>query len=95
MLIKRVYEIDPLTCPKCGQGMKVVSFIDPPQAEVIEKILRHCGLWQEPACRAPPDTAGLVQGLDFCFSTKQNSHSEPDQAQELTYVDIDTFLATF
>jgi hypothetical protein len=27
-------EIDPLTCPKCGQGMKVVSFIDPPQAEV-------------------------------------------------------------
>jgi len=75
--------------------MKVVSFIDPPQAEVIQKILRHCGLWQEPASRAPPDTAGLVQDLDFCFSTKQNSHSEPDQAQELTYVDIDTFLATF
>jgi len=24
--------------------MKVVSFIEPAQTEVIEKILRHCGL---------------------------------------------------
>ena len=25
--------------------MKVVAFIAPPQGDVIEKILRHCGLW--------------------------------------------------
>ena len=25
--------------------MKVVAFIEPPQGDVIEKILRHCGLW--------------------------------------------------
>ena len=31
MLIKRVYEIDPLACPKCGGQMKVVAFIEPPQ----------------------------------------------------------------
>ena len=30
MLIKRVYEIDPLTCPHCGSPMKVVAFIEPP-----------------------------------------------------------------
>jgi hypothetical protein len=40
MLIKRVYEIDPLACPRCGGQMKVVAFIEPPQREVIEKILR-------------------------------------------------------
>ena len=40
MLIKRVYEIDPLTCPHCGSQMKVVAFIEPPQDEVVEKILR-------------------------------------------------------
>ena len=39
MLIKRVYEVDPLACPKCGGTMKVLAFIEPPQGAVIEKIL--------------------------------------------------------
>ncbi len=95
MLIKRVYEIDPLACPKCGGVMKVVSFIEPPQAEVIEKILRHCGLWKEPASRPPPDTDGLARDLASAFSTNKVGFPEPDQAQDLIYEDIDTFLATF
>ena len=49
-LIKQVYEIDPLSCPKCGAEMKIVSFIERHQTEVIEKILRYCELWEE----APP-----------------------------------------
>ena len=95
MLIKRVYEVDPLACPHCGGEMKVVAFIEPPQAEVIEQILRHCGLWQEPASRAPPDVEGLARDLDFGFSTNQNVSPESGQSQQPTYVDIDTFLATF
>jgi hypothetical protein len=51
MLIKRVYEIDPRACPECGGQMKVVAFLEPPQGDVIEKILRHCGLW-DPRRRA-------------------------------------------
>jgi hypothetical protein len=77
MLIKRVYEIDPLACPKCGAEMTVVAFIEPPQAEVIEKILRHCGLWHASAPRAPPVANGSVH--------------DPDEPRELTYVDIDIF----
>ncbi|MFC1652818.1 transposase, partial [Planctomycetota bacterium] len=92
MLIKRIYEVDPLACPKCGGVMKVVAFIEPPQAQVIEKILRHCGLWQEPASRAPPDIDGLAQDLDFGFFGHKTRDPEPDQATELTYEDIDTFL---
>jgi hypothetical protein len=57
MLIKRVYEVDPMVCPRCGSEMKVIAFIDPPQGEVIEKILRHCGLWRESAPRPPPVVA--------------------------------------
>lgn len=53
--IKRVYKIDPMIYPKCGQDLAIVSFIEPPQADVIEKILRHCGLWQDRTSRAPPD----------------------------------------
>jgi hypothetical protein len=44
MLIKRIFEIGPLNCPECGGVMKVVAFLEPPQADVIERILRHCGL---------------------------------------------------
>ena len=43
-LIKKVYEVDPLSCPKCGAEMKIISFIERDQSEVIEQILRHCGL---------------------------------------------------
>ena len=82
MLIKRVYEIDPLECPVCGGQMTVIAFIEPPQGAVIEKILRHCGLWQPSTPRAPPAGIGWV-------------HAPDDEPGELTYVDIDTFEATF
>ena len=48
---------------------------------VIEKILRHCGLWNPSSPRAPP--AG------------DTSVHDPDEPPEPTYVDIDTFEATF
>jgi hypothetical protein len=96
MLIKRVYEVDPLCCPECGGEMKVVSFIEPPQADVIEEILQHCGLWQSSTPRAPPDVDGLVLELDAAYSASSiDSSDQVDRSQELTYVDIDTFLASF
>jgi ribosomal protein S27E len=53
--IKKVWEVDPLACPKCGNEMKIISFIT--EAEVIRKILEHLGVWEEkaPVERAPPD----------------------------------------
>ena len=30
-LIHKVYEVDPLACPGCGAGMKVISFITDPE----------------------------------------------------------------
>jgi hypothetical protein len=58
-LIKRIYEVDPLECPECGGAMKIISFIERRQADVIQRILRHCGLWQgfirtHASPRAPP-----------------------------------------
>ena len=58
-LVKRVFEVDPLACPRCGSEMKIISFIERNQREVVEKILRHCGLWKGPlrtlaSARAPP-----------------------------------------
>jgi len=48
MLIKRIYEVDPLKCAKCGGEMEIISFIERDQRSVIKKILRHCGLWEGP-----------------------------------------------
>ncbi len=76
--------------------MKVVAFLEPPQGEVIEKILRHCGLWHASTPRASPDVDGSVLELDAAYSTSSiSSPDQADQSQELTYVDIDTFPASF
>jgi len=96
MLIKRIYEVDPLCCPECGGQMKVVAFIEPPQADVIEEILKHCGLWQASTPRAPPEVDGLVLELDAAYSASSiDSPDQADETLELTYVDINTFLASF
>ena len=34
--------------------MRVISFIERHQESVIEKILRHCGLWKEAPPHPPP-----------------------------------------
>ncbi len=42
-LIQKIYEIDPLTCPKCSGDMKIISVME--NENVIKKILKHLGLW--------------------------------------------------
>ena len=44
-LIKKVWEADPLLCPRCQREMRIISLID--DQAVIERILRHLGLWQQ------------------------------------------------
>ena len=90
MLIKRVYEIDPLICPRCAGQMAVVAFLEPPQADVIEKILKHCGLWCSAAPRAPPAGELHVHDPDGAWE----SGSASQEPRELTFVDEDTFWAT-
>ena len=38
-LIQKIYNVDPLLCPKCSGSMKIISFIE--DDEIIAKILRH------------------------------------------------------
>jgi hypothetical protein len=52
-LIKKVWEADPLLCPRCSKEMRIVSLID--DRAVIERILRHLGLWQQ-GVRVTPTT---------------------------------------
>lgn len=92
MLSKRVYEVALLSCPTCEGQMAVMALIEPPQHEVIEKILSGHqskamvgGLDRLAAARdsseGPINPSGDGSGL------KNGSDNEP---AELTYVDMDT-----
>ena len=58
-LIRKVYEVDPLECPKCKGSMRVIALIE--DAGVIRRILEHLGLW---AGRG--EIAGGLIFLSFC-----------------------------
>ena len=68
--IRKVYETDPLTYPKCQGEMRIISFIDQP--DVIKKILHHFGLWEE--SHAPPDRNRKEEEITFDPSFSQYHH---------------------
>ena len=52
-LIQKIYEVDPLICPKCNGQMKIISIID--DFDIIEQILKHLDLW-DIRNHDPPET---------------------------------------
>ncbi len=42
-LIHKIYEVDPLECPRCKRPMRVIALID--DTAVMRKILGRLGLW--------------------------------------------------
>jgi len=42
-LIQKIYELDPLTCPKCQGKMRIIAFIEDP--EIVKKIIKHLALY--------------------------------------------------
>lgn len=61
-LIQKIYEADPLTCPKCSGAMKVISVIE--DEEVVKKILKHLGVWDRKA-RPPPKATGPPRAKEY------------------------------
>jgi hypothetical protein len=60
MLIKMIFEVDPLVCPECGGEMKIVSIIARHQKDVVRDILECVGLWHE---SSPPKLVHLLSQL--------------------------------
>ena len=81
--IKQVYEIDPLECPKCKGKMRIVAFVQDPQA--ITKIMQSLGL---PDYTAPPPLP-KNRTADF----EQYCLDEIPACGELSRTDYDTFDA--
>jgi hypothetical protein len=53
-LLRRIFEVDPLACPRCGEEMRIVAFVTEPKT--IDRILDHLRRTAptRPRPRAPP-----------------------------------------
>ena len=62
-LIMKVYNVDPLICPKCSGQMRIVGFIE--DTETINKILKHLNRLH-PQSQAPPkrDKSSIVKHIE-------------------------------
>ena len=60
-LIKKVYNTDPLVCPKCNGAMRIIAFIE--EEAVIKKILTHLNLWLPG--HDPPEKDTISQKTNF------------------------------
>ncbi|MBW6487419.1 MAG: transposase [Syntrophobacterales bacterium] len=74
-LIQKIYEVDPLVCPKCQGTMRIISFIEDPS--VIRDILNHLGLWLVKA-RPPPKAHVLQGGHDTRYADDDQLQTKAD-----------------
>jgi hypothetical protein len=63
-LIQKIYEVDPLTCPKCQGPMRIIAFIE--DDWIIKKILKHLGLWETHNHDPPaPDSSLSIDAFTY------------------------------
>ena len=70
-LIQKIYEVDPLICPKCQGKMRIISFIE--ELDIIEKILRHINWHLDIRNHDPPQPVifDSIPDLVYDFSESQ------------------------
>jgi hypothetical protein len=81
MLIQKIYEVDPLICPKCRGTMRIISSIE--DREIIKTILQHLGLWlirsRPPAkAHAPPSCKYAADGFRHTVFPDDAVYGDPD-----------------
>ena len=91
-LIQKIYNVDPLLCPKCKGSMRIISFME--DAAVIKKILKHLNLW-ETRIHDPPtdmrnmrnDATMIPEFSDFADDVFSLNTYEDDYSQLTSYDD--------
>ena len=62
-LIQKIYNVNPLLCPKCSGSMRIIAFIEDEQ--LVKKILKNLDLWDvkrkpPPCANGPPPEAFII-----------------------------------
>ena len=71
-LIQKIYEADPLICPKCQGKMRLIGSIEDPS--VIRAILEHLGLWLVRSSRPPPKIHD-PPNIEYATADLQSNHA--------------------
>ena len=79
-LIQKIYNEDPLVCPKCSGFMKIISIIE--DDEIIEKILRHLGLWQTRIHDPPAPNSSHIPELTY-LPVRDRTQTDDDAYSQL------------
>jgi len=72
-MTRKAFEVNPLTCPRCGGTMKVISFLT--DYAVVDRIINHLKLTffaeRTPSCRLSggPDGCRVVGRVFFIISS--------------------------
>jgi hypothetical protein len=61
-MIRKVFEVDPLTCPSCGSQMRIIAFIT--DYAVVDRIIHHLKLTFVAERPPPPHVASQQFFLD-------------------------------
>ena len=65
-----------MTCPKCKGMMRIISVIE--ELDIIEKILRHLGLWDIRNHDSPkPAISNFIPDWIYDFSDERKLHYVP------------------
>ena len=83
-LIQKIYETDPLCCPRCQGRMRIIAFIE--DDEVIKKILKHLGLWDRKP-RPPPKANSPPMTVDYTDSQLPTSDKWLAEGHDFSVID--------
>jgi hypothetical protein len=72
--IKRIYEIDPLECPRCKAQMRIIAFIQDEHS--IKDIMKAQGI---PDFQAPPPLLKFIDTTEAIDELPSYDSSEPSQ----------------
>jgi predicted nucleic acid-binding Zn ribbon protein len=77
-LIQKIYEVNPLECPKCHGSMRIIAIIE--QEQTVKKILKHVGLWEvrsrpPPKIHSPPGLSA-IDYVDIQY--RDENYCDPD-----------------
>ncbi len=73
-LLRQVFEVEVLLCPKCETEMKIISFITTSQDQVLRRILEHLGVSTVvPRAHGPPE---------WLASREQEERAVPSRDEE-------------
>jgi hypothetical protein len=89
-LIKRVWEVDPLLCPRCGTEMVKLAAIQDPVV-IISAFSDMCTWWEKPPARGPPPGGTVYEPCYDDPPAAAESNDQASTADEQVFPDYDQY----